>query len=45
MNKKRVPISRGEFEVFSPLYYIMSYEDYLKKPMYHEIVEEDKNAN
>ena len=35
----RKPISRGEFNTFSPLYYVMSYEDYLKQKHYHEILE------
>ena len=36
--EKRKPMSEEEFNIFSPLYYIMSYEDYLKEPLYHEII-------
>ncbi len=38
MKEIRKPISWEEFEIFHPLFYVMSYEEYLKEPCYHEIV-------
>ena len=35
----RIPMSRGEFEVFSPLYYIMTYEECLAQILFHKIKE------
>lgn len=35
----RIPTSREEFETFSPLYYLMSYEEFLSEPLYHRLTE------
>mgnify|MGYP001569725420 CR=1 FL=1 len=33
---KRCPISKEQYKIFSPLFYVMSYEEYLKHDIFHE---------
>ena len=36
----RIPTSKQEFEVFSSLYYIMSYKEFLSQVLFHRLKED-----